>query len=172
MASRSSLLGLSALLALLLSGCGEDAAGSGTAVGPDDGAAADESAVETTPAATQGAAGDGANDASDAPSGDLVGPWTKLSDRGCPPDSVLSYDNFGGPFFLDHCQGCHGGARAVGDRQGAPAQVSFDDVESIREWADRVWLRAADQNASMPPVGPPPAEARTLLGEWLACGAP
>lgn len=38
--------------------------------------------------------------------------------------------------------------------------------------ASGIWIRAADQNFSMPPVGPPPEDERALLGEWLACGAP
>jgi hypothetical protein len=33
-------------------------------------------------------------------------------------------------------------------------------------------VRAADQNATMPPAGAPGEDERTLLGEWLACGAP
>jgi hypothetical protein len=100
------------------------------------------------------------------------GPWSSLEERPCPPDSILGFDNFGGPFLLDHCTACHSGALPAGMRQNAPPGVDFDTLNDVREWAPRIWARAADQNATMPPVGAPGADERALLGEWLACGAP
>jgi mono/diheme cytochrome c family protein len=100
------------------------------------------------------------------------GPWDSLEARPCPEHDTLTYESFGAPFFASWCQGCHGSARGEGERQGAPREVSFDDLASVRMRAAAIWARAADDNATMPPVGGPPAEERTRLGEWLACGAP
>jgi hypothetical protein len=99
------------------------------------------------------------------------GPWSSLDERSCPPDSFVSFENFGGPFLLDHCKGCHSSALPADMRQDAPVGVDFDSLADVRQWAPRIWARAADQNATMPPVGAPGFEERTLLGEWLACGA-
>lgn len=103
---------------------------------------------------------------------DLDGPWASLDERPCPPDSIVSFENFGAPFMLDHCKGCHSGALPADMRQKAPTAIDFDDLQDIRDHADRIWLRAADQNETMPPVGGPGSQERRLLGEWLACGVP
>jgi hypothetical protein len=42
----------------------------------------------------------------------------------------------------------------------------------IRAQAARIWARSGDHNMTMPPVGGPEDEDRSMLGEWLACGAP
>jgi len=95
-----------------------------------------------------------------------------LDERPCPDDSTLSYENFGGPFVLSWCSGCHASALPEGDRQGAPVGSDFDSGEQIREAAPRIWSRSADHNTSMPPQAGPDDESRERLGEWLACGAP
>ncbi len=94
-----------------------------------------------------------------------------IDDLPCPEESELTYDNFGGSFLDTYCQRCH--ASASEDRNGAPAAITFDDVEEIQSHRDRIFARAAGDNKSMPP-GPddPPAEERDMLAEWLACGAP
>jgi hypothetical protein len=113
---------------------------------------------------------DGSSTSADEPIDE--GPWSSLEERPCPPDSFLTFENFGGPFILDHCKGCHSGALPADMRQDAPPGVDFDSLDDVRHWAPRIWARAADQNATMPPVGAPGPEERALLGEWLACGAP
>lgn len=114
--------------------------------------------------------GDGVGDAP-APAVD-AGPWLTFEDRPCPEDNTLSWENFGAALMLAHCTGCHGRAAPEGARQGAPASVTFDDPNSIRDLEDRIWSRAGDQNATMPPVGGPSPEDREKLGQWLACGSP
>ncbi|MDD9940626.1 MAG: hypothetical protein OXU20_06145 [Myxococcales bacterium] len=104
--------------------------------------------------------------------GRATGPWERLADRPCPQGSELTWENFGAQFVLAHCTGCHGRDRMGVDRKGAPAAVTFDGPPAIRGLAGRIWAVSADDNATMPPVGGPPAYERRLFGEWLACGAP
>ena len=103
---------------------------------------------------------------------DSSGPWANLAERPCPSDSFLTWENFGEPFMRDWCRGCHSNRLGEGDRVDAPLTVNFDRYEDVEMWADRIWVRAADDNRTMPPAGGPGAEERALLGEWLACGAP
>jgi hypothetical protein len=100
------------------------------------------------------------------------GPWDSLAERPCPEDSILDGNNFGVPFFLTHCNGCHSDGLPEDERQGAPAAVNFNTLDDVRGQDDRIWARAADHNLTMPPVDSVPADARVQLGEWLACGAP
>ena len=97
---------------------------------------------------------------------------TTLAERACPDRSILTYEDFGGPFMYSWCNGCHTSTLAEGQRQKAPVGVDFDTVDDVRAWADRIWMRAGDHNVTMPPVGGPEDDERGQLGEWLACGAP
>lgn len=103
---------------------------------------------------------------------DPVGPWESLDERYCPPDSSLSWENFGDPFFRNWCNGCHLSSIPEDDRREAPIETYFDTLHDVRAQKDIIWEQAGDSNDEMPPVGGPPAEERALLGEWLACGAP
>lgn len=100
------------------------------------------------------------------------GQLTSLEERACPDDSYLSWENFGAPFMLTWCNGCHSEALPDGERQGAPLNSNFDTLDDVRAWADDIWEESGDHNATMPPVGGPEEEERRLLAEWLACGAP
>ena len=113
-------------------------------------------------------------DTGDASTGDSTGApmWNSLDERPCPPDSALTAEDFGGPFVLTYCTGCHHVALAEGERAGAPLGVDFETLDKVRQHADRIWARSGDHNATMPPIGPAPADERARLGEWLACGAP
>lgn len=106
-----------------------------------------------------------------------------IGGRACPTGSVLTYENFGEPFMLSHCTGCHssaldGSGPSPGNRQGAPVGVDFDTYELVRAWGVRIYYRAADTNATMPPKdnipldNPLNVDDRTALGDWLACNAP
>ena len=98
--------------------------------------------------------------------------YPSLDERPCPPDSALTAEDFGGPFMLTYCTGCHHASLPEGERADAPLGVDFETLTKIRAHADRIWARSGDQNATMPPIGPAPADERAKLGEWLACGAP
>lgn len=86
--------------------------------------------------------------------------------------SVLTYQNFGEPFLLDWCRGCHSSGLLEGMRQDAPMGTDFDDLELVRSYTSKMTLRAAGPMPTMPPAAGPSPEERALLGEWLACGAP
>jgi hypothetical protein len=92
--------------------------------------------------------------------------------RDCPKSSPLTYESFGGPFFLSYCTGCHSSRVAADKRQGAPLGMDFDTLEGIRGKLERIYARAGDDHLTMPPAGGPTAEHRKQLGDWLACGAP
>jgi hypothetical protein len=98
--------------------------------------------------------------------------WTTLASRPCPENSDLTYENFGEPFLLTWCTGCHSSNLQAGARENAPLNVNFDTVDEVRQLAPKIWLMAGDFNTTMPPAGGPQPDDRTLLGEWLACGAP
>jgi uncharacterized membrane protein len=90
----------------------------------------------------------------------------------CPPGgTTLTYESFGKPFLDANCQWCH--ASSVTDRHGAPDFVTFDTLADVHAHLDRIFVRAAGPNTTMPP-GPddPPPALRDQLAEWLACGAP
>jgi len=95
-----------------------------------------------------------------------------LADRSCPDDSFLTYGNFGAPLFAEFCTGCHSSQIPADMRQDAPPGVDFETLDGIRDHAELIYLLAADGYSMMPPAGGPAEEARLLLGEWLACGAP
>lgn len=90
----------------------------------------------------------------------------------CPPGGTrLTYANFGKQFLDGWCQSCHGSTAL--DRHGAPGEFIFDTDAEVQLHRDRIFVRAAASNDSMPP-GPndPPSALRDKLAEWLACGAP
>lgn len=84
--------------------------------------------------------------------------------------SYLAYDNFGGPFVVSWCRGCHASTVPQGMRQKAPLDVNFDTEADVRAWATRIQIRAAGTKPTMPPAGGPTAEERQLLAEWITCG--
>ena len=86
--------------------------------------------------------------------------------------SPLTYRNFGEPFLLDWCRGCHSSGLPDDMRQGAPLGVDFDDLDRVRAYGPMIVVRATTATANMPPASGPSIEERALLGEWLSCGAP
>lgn len=128
---------------------------------------------EATSTASSGEASDSSGSADSGETTPTTGGagWASLDERPCPPDSILSAENFGGPFMLTYCNGCHSKNLGAGERADAPIDMNFDTLTDVRAHAPRIWARAGDHNASMPPYGAPPADERARLGEWLACGA-
>lgn len=97
---------------------------------------------------------------------------TTLEERTCPPaGTTLTYESFGAPFLAQHCQRCHGASSS--DREGAPSSFDFGTKAGVHAHSDRIFVRSAADNTTMPP-GPddPSPEEREKLAEWLSCGAP
>ncbi len=95
-----------------------------------------------------------------------------LEEHSCPKDgTTLTYQNFGAAFFQAYCNSCH--SADIEHRNGAPENYVFSSRAAIVALKDRIFVRAAGENSSMPP-GPdnPPYEEREKLADWLACGAP
>jgi hypothetical protein len=95
----------------------------------------------------------------------------------CPPDSTLTYENFGKPFMEHYCTDCHAITKTGADRKGAPTFHDFDSLFGIKAvWNHIDETSAAGPNAfndSMPNEDPRPSSMeRYQLGEWLACGMP
>jgi uncharacterized membrane protein len=84
--------------------------------------------------------------------------------------SFADYTNFGEPFALDWCRGCHSATLPADMRQSAPADVNFDTHDEVLAWKERILVRATGDSPTMPPAGGPSAEERALLAEWLGCG--
>lgn len=86
----------------------------------------------------------------------------------CPPESTLTYANFGQAFMQNNCLSCH--------RAGGPESPTLSTLEQIRANRDEVDRAAASgpdaTNTFMPDGSSVPTEERAKLGEWLACGAP
>jgi uncharacterized membrane protein len=98
------------------------------------------------------------------------------SGASCPPNSKLSYANFGQAFFQSYCLRCHTAAISGAMRQ-APLDRNFDELSMIRALAHQIDQQAGagptQQNQVMPPGDNVLALAeRMQLAEWLACGAP
>ncbi|MBA3819615.1 MAG: hypothetical protein H0X17_12035 [Deltaproteobacteria bacterium] len=122
-------------------------------------------AVAVSMAVTMGACG---NDRGLQGGGDDT--WEPPDEDAC-KTSFLDYDNFGAPFVVNWCRGCHSSAVPAGMRQRAPIDINFDDADDVRMWSERIAVRAASAAPTMPPAGGPSEEERKLLVEWIACGA-
>ena len=100
------------------------------------------------------------------------GTWTELDEVACPPEGTdTTYENTARPFMVQHCNACH--AAGADDRNGAPIAFVFDTYDQVYALRERVFVRSAADNTTMPP-GPddPPQDERDALAEWIACGAP
>lgn len=88
------------------------------------------------------------------------GTSTGIAELSCPPDSTLTYANFGQAMIDSQCMSCHD---TKSPKLGTQAQ--------IQSRAKQI-LDAAVYTDAMPEDGAMSLEERQLLGEWLACGAP
>ena len=79
----------------------------------------------------------------------------------CPPDSTLTYDNFGATFMADNCLSCH----------TTKEQPHLTSVAAIRSHTKKI-ISEAVTSTSMPQDASMSDDERALLGEWLTCGAP
>src|SRR5215468_3620050 len=83
------------------------------------------------------------------------------SDITCPPDSTLSYENFGKLVIADNCLTCHGGKQ----------NPRLDTQEAVQD-NTQATIDATVISTKMPKGSTMVTDERQLLGEWLSCGAP
>ena len=95
-----------------------------------------------------------------------------IEEYACPPQGTqLTYASFGRDFLDTYCNRCHNASES--HRSGAPESYRFDTLADVHDHRERIFVRSAASNTTMPPgLDDPPDEAREQLAEWLACGAP
>lgn len=103
------------------------------------------------------------------PPSENVDPNDPIADK-C-DTSYLDYNNFGEPFTLNWCRGCHSSTIPQTQRQKAPMTVNFDTLADVQKWSERIEALAATDTPTMPPAGGPSPGERALLREWIECGA-
>lgn len=81
-----------------------------------------------------------------------------------------TYQTVGGPFIENWCRGCHSIDLPIGQRQRAPGDVNFDTIDEIRAQAPAI--ERVITAGTMPPAGGPSDDERTMMMQWLRCGAP
>ena len=102
------------------------------------------------------------------PRSEDVDPNSPIADK-C-DQSYLDYGNFGAPFVLNWCRGCHSSTIPQAQRQKAPMTVNFDTLGDVQKWSERIDALAATDTPTMPPAGGPSDAERELLKEWIECG--
>jgi len=89
-----------------------------------------------------------------------------VADEFCTDAPVVTYENWGEGFMVERCQSCH--ASGSVERNGAPAEISFDTHDAIVAQTDRILARALDVG-DMPPSGGVTEDDLYLLEVWLSC---
>lgn len=163
-------------------GCGDDNGASsaastsstGASIGPGAGSIGN---TGTTDAPT--GTGDAPTTSSGPDGGESSGGATTSGTTGADAcaDSVLTWENFGEPFMLSWCTGCHHSALPSSERACAPCYVNFDQHAGVHPLAAYIELRVIDWAAHegtkpMPPAAIVPDDELMLLREYLECGAP
>lgn len=89
------------------------------------------------------------------------GSSTGIDSVSCPPDSTLTYANFGAALLSSACLSCHGSRDRPRLGTQALVQAAIPEILDQAVYTD-----------AMPRSGTLTLDQRTQLGEWLACGAP
>jgi uncharacterized membrane protein len=85
---------------------------------------------------------------------------TGIPELSCPPDSTLTYANFGQDVITTRCMSCH-------DEQSPQLETQAQ----VKTRAGQI-LDLAVYTSAMPLDAEMPLDERRMLGEWLVCGAP
>jgi len=86
---------------------------------------------------------------------------TGITEASLTCDSSLTYANFGEAFISTNCGECHAGKESP--NLSTQAAVKSNSARILQE---AVYTTAMPQNADIS------NDERTLLGQWLTCGAP
>jgi hypothetical protein len=100
-------------------------------------------------------------------------PYPDMTLLNCPKGTMTSYENFGSAFMSRFCLACHSVKVPPHLRAGAPVETNFDTGADVQRLRALIILRvsAAGKNP-MPPTQEIPKAQRSILMEWLDCGAP
>lgn len=86
----------------------------------------------------------------------------------CADAPVVTWETFGAGFVTENCQSCHASTQT--DREGAPADVTFDTAADVWRLREAVLRTAGAEPPTMPPLGGTTEEDRQKLRDWLTCG--
>ncbi|MCB9768575.1 MAG: hypothetical protein H6752_10295 [Candidatus Omnitrophica bacterium] len=86
--------------------------------------------------------------------------------------STLTYENWAQGFFTHNCLGCHHSSLKGDERFGAPADINFETLDQIKQWAFEISDQATGDDPKMPPTGVVWWWDRVSLQEWLQAGMP
>lgn len=89
------------------------------------------------------------------------GTSTGIQEVSCPPDSTLTYANFGQDVIQTNCLECHDGAERPNLSTQPKILLNTDKILYMAVYTD-----------AMPAKSDMVLAERELVGEWLACGAP
>lgn len=91
----------------------------------------------------------------------------KSSNDSCSNGTALTYENFAKDFMETHCISCH---QAGSSFKGASA-IPLNTQDHLQVYRVRIMDAAVDAG-TMPPGYKVSEGEKTLLQEWLSCGAP
>lgn len=187
--TRCSVSWLDAALVLAL-GCGDGgdgaSAGSTSTVATSAGSSGDSSGVGTLEPTGAGPTGTGLSGESEATGTPVTSSTTADTTTGedtsgtattgpdaC-ADSILTWENFGQPFMLTWCTGCHNSALPTAQRSCAPCYANFDNHAGVALQAAVIGIRTLDPppDMKMPPAAIIPEDELAMLREYIDCGAP
>jgi hypothetical protein len=88
-------------------------------------------------------------------------------------ENILTWENFGEPFMLTWCTGCHHSSIPTAERANAPCGVNLDSHGDVLFWQQRILDRAVVMKPTpMPPAAIIPEDDLALLKQYIECGAP
>ena len=85
----------------------------------------------------------------------------------CEESPIITWSTFGQGFMTNYCQGCH--ASATNHRYGAPTGISFDTLDEVIPYRERLLTIITGEEATMPPGGGINDLDVKRLVIWLTC---
>jgi hypothetical protein len=97
---------------------------------------------------------------------------TTVPTGGCHDAPVLTWENFGQGFMLEHCQSCHATAAPYRSQteNPPPEAVTFDTHEQTTALRTLILAVSTGEAPSMPPRGGVSPIDIDKLDIWLNCG--
>ena len=90
-------------------------------------------------------------------------------ERSCADTPLVTWSTFGQGFMTNYCQGCHGSETL--NRYGAPTAVTFDTLDQVKSYQDRLLDLIVGSKATMPPGGGISHSDAERLIVWITCAS-